>query len=281
MAPAPTNRPASARARSLLVATLLAAASLAGCSSSGSDDAEAADDVTTTTAAATTTTEADPGGSSSAGSSDDANAWTADAQEHRGSDGEQFEQDCPAGGEPDTIWGVELYTDDSSICTAAVHVGLIDLDDGGTVTYEIAAGEDRYDSGVANGITSQGYGGWGGSFLFPDAPPGSGEFEPGQESWSATVQGLRLEEGASYEHRCSPDGELRSVWGTDVYTADSSICTAAVHAGLIAVDEGGAVAVEVVAGQDSYEGTEANGVVSSAYGSFGLSYRFADEQPEG
>ncbi len=53
------------------------------------------------------------------------------------------------------------------------------------------------------------------------------------------------------------------------------------HAGLITAADGGTVAIEVVAGQDTYEGTEANGVISSAYGSFGLSFTFPDDQPEG
>ena len=88
------------------------------------------------------------------------------------------------------------------------------------------------------------------------------------------MQGLRLEEGASYEHRCSPDGELRSVWGTDVYTADSSICTAAVHAGLIDAETGGGVTFEMVEGPESYSGSEANGVTSKDYGAFATAFTF-------
>jgi hypothetical protein len=261
--------------RTTLIAPALALVLLAGCSSSGSDEPEAAGTTTTTTTTAaerSTTTS----GSSTAGG----NPWTADGQPHRGEDGEQFDQDCPAGGEADTIWGVELYTDDSSICTAAVHVGLIAFDEGGTVTYEIAPGEDRYESGIANGVTSKSYGSWGGSFLFPDAPPGTGEFAPGVESWAVTPQGRSLAEGDAYEHECGPGGTPGRIWGTETYTADSSICTAAVHAGLISVADGGTVAIEVTAGQESYEGTEANGVLSSTYGSFGLSFTFAADQPE-
>jgi hypothetical protein len=260
-----------------LIAPALALVLLAGCSTSGSDEPEAAE--TTTTAAAETTTTAE--GTTTSGSSPaGGDPWTADAQAHRGEDGEQFDQDCPAGGEADTIWGVELYTDDSSICTAAVHVGLLSFDEGGTVTYEIAPGEDRYESGIANEITSMSYGSWDGSFLFPDAPPGTGEFQPGVDSWAVTPLGRALAEGDSYEHQCGPGGTPGRIWGTQTYTADSSICTAAVHAGLISAADGGTVAIEVIAGQETYEGTEANGVLSSAYGSFGLSFTFADEQPE-
>lgn len=266
----------------ILIASVLTAGLLAGCSSSGGDEPEAAETTTSTAAVAeTTTTAADRSTTTSGSPAGAGDPWTADAQAHRGSDGEQFDQDCPAGGEADTIWGVELYTDDSSICTAAVHVGLLTFDEGGSVTYEIAPGEERYESGIANDITSASYGPWNGSFLFPDAPPGSGEFEPGVDSWAVTPQGRSMAEGDTLEHSCAPDGEPGRIWGTTTYTADSSICSAAVHAGLIDAADGGQVAIEVVAGQDAYEGTEANGVISSSYGSYGLSFTFPDDQPEG
>jgi len=95
-------------------------------------------------------------------------AWRANATPHRGMDGEQFEYECPAGGEPDTVWGTDVYTDDSSVCTAAVHVGLITLEEGGTVTIEIRPGEDSYESSERNGIESSPYPAWGGSFVVVD-----------------------------------------------------------------------------------------------------------------
>ena len=52
------------------------------------------------------------------------------------------------------------------------------------------------------------------------------------------------------------------MWGTDTYTADSKICTAAVLEGLITVEDGGEVTIEVIEGLDSYEGSTANGVTS-------------------
>ncbi len=261
--------------RNHLAAVAVGALLLAGCGSSGSDEA----DTTTTTAAATTTTRAettttaeDEETTTTAG--DDAASWTADARPHRDAVGETFEYECPAGGEADTIWGVETYTDDSSVCTAAVHVGLIDFEEGGTVEIEIAEGRENYDSGAANGVESVSYGSWPGSFTFPDAPPGSGTFEVGAESWRQTAQSLSLSIGAFREIRCSAGGELGSVWGTGTYTADSSICTAAVHAGLVDQAEGGTATIEVVAGLDAYEGTTANGVTSSAYGAYDPAFRF-------
>lgn len=95
-------------------------------------------------------------------------AWRANATAYRGRDGEQFDYDCPAGGEPDTVWGTDIYTDDSSVCTAAVHVGLITLQEGGSVTIEIRPGEDSYEATERNGIETSPYPAWGGSFVIVD-----------------------------------------------------------------------------------------------------------------
>jgi hypothetical protein len=94
--------------------------------------------------------------------------WAAEAGQHRGSDGEEFEYECPAGGTPNTVWGTDIYTDDSSVCTAAVHVGVITVEEGGDVTIEIRPGEDTYEGSERNGITTLDYPAWGGSFEIVD-----------------------------------------------------------------------------------------------------------------
>lgn len=63
-----------------------------------------------------------------------------------------------------------------------------------------------------------------------------------------------------------------SVWGTDDYTTDSSICTAAVHAGVIQAGEGGKVKVSITAGKPSYDGSERNGVTSRRWGNYDSSF---------
>ncbi len=259
--------------RNRLAALAVGALLLAGCGSSGSDEADlpTTTKAPTTTEARSTTTEAEE---TTTTGSDAADPWTADAQAHRDAVGETFEYECPAGGEADIIWGVETYTDDSSVCTAAVHVGLIGFDEGGTVEIEIAPGQEQYEAGAANEVESRPYGSWPGSFTFPEAPPGSGTFEAGAESWAQTALSLSVPAGSSRAVSCSGGGELGSVWGTGTYTADSSICTAAVHAGLIDRAEGGQVTIEVIAGLDSFEGSTANGVTSSAYGAYDPAFRF-------
>jgi hypothetical protein len=70
------------------------------------------------------------------------------------------------------VWGTDVYTDDSSVCTAAVHAGLITLAGGGTVTAEIRPGQSSYKGSTRNGITSSPYASWLGSFIFPGASGG-------------------------------------------------------------------------------------------------------------
>lgn len=67
------------------------------------------------------------------------------------------------------------------------------------------------------------------------------------------------------------DLDPSSIWGTDIYTNDSSVCVAAIHAGVIDGD-GGAVTVTHVEGQSSYVGSTANGIISSEYGEWGSSF---------
>jgi len=64
-----------------------------------------------------------------------------------------------------------------------------------------------------------------------------------------------------------------SLWGTDVYTDDSSLATAAVHAGVLHRGETGIVKVQILPGRSQYEGTSRHGVVSRSYGAWGGSYR--------
>lgn len=66
--------------------------------------------------------------------------------------------------------------------------------------------------------------------------------------------------------------EYGVVWGTDTYTADSAICPAAIHAGLISADESGLIRVTYAPGLEEYPGTERNGIITEDYGSWGASF---------
>lgn len=65
-----------------------------------------------------------------------------------------------------------------------------------------------------------------------------------------------------------------SVWGTDVYTADSRLCAAAVHAGAIRAGERGLVRVTLLDGDGrDYQGSTRHGVQTYDYAAYPLAYR--------
>lgn len=93
--------------------------------------------------------------------------WEENALVHRGAWGVRFQYTCQAIGPTvalGTIWGSTIYTDDSRICVAAAHVGVIGRS-GGAVTIETVPGVSSYPSTTRNGILSNGFGAYTGSFL--------------------------------------------------------------------------------------------------------------------
>jgi hypothetical protein len=97
-----------------------------------------------------------------------ANDWLASATALRGRTGERFVFRCPPGGGAGRgPFGTDVYADHSSVCTAAVHAGVITFASGGSVTIEIRAGQDFYSGSAGQGgVTSSAAGGWPGSFAF-------------------------------------------------------------------------------------------------------------------
>jgi LCCL domain len=67
--------------------------------------------------------------------------------------------------------------------------------------------------------------------------------------------------------------EHGSIWGTDIYTGDSALGPAVVHAGAVELGETAVVKVTIVEPQSQYHGSTRNGITSYSYGPFGASYR--------
>lgn len=199
--------------------------------------------------------------------------WDANATALRGHNGGRFTFICPSGGAPGSVWGTDVYTDDSGVCTAAVHAGLITLRNGGTVTIEIRPGTSAYAGSVRNGITSGSWGGWSGSYVFVRGGGGTISNLAGI-SWDANATAFRGHNGERLKFACPPGGSPGSVWGTDTYTDDSQVCSAAVHAGLITLQRGGTVTIEIRPGLSSYMATTRNGIASGNWGSWAGSYVF-------
>lgn len=86
----------------------------------------------------------------------------------RGMNGETYTFYCPPGKpEPSRVDGSGPYTDSSSICTAAVHAGVIRPQNGGSVAIEIRPGQNGgYAGSERNYIRTGNYDRlWSGSFV--------------------------------------------------------------------------------------------------------------------
>ena len=201
--------------------------------------------------------------------------WDANATAFRGQNGLKVVFRCPAGGTLGTVYGTGVYTDDSRVCSAAVHAGLITLAAGGKVTIKILPGRTAYTASTRNGVTSNAYGAWTGSYSFFVAPSvPTGPVLDGGRTWKATAVPFQGKIGSRYRYSCPPNGKLGPVRGTKVYAASSSVCSAAVHAGQISVTQGGNVVIKMQAGRPSYAGTVKNGVTSQAAGPSKASFMF-------
>lgn len=75
-----------------------------------------------------------------------------------------------------------------------------------------------------------------------------------------------------------------SIWGTDIYTTDSMLAMAAVHAGVLKAGETGVVRLKILPSPASFAGTVRNGVATSNFGRYSGAYQIlkgADEDREG
>ena len=99
-------------------------------------------------------------------------------------------------------------------------------------------------------------------------PSKGNDGRPSQIDWQTSPLDLDLRgmNGERYAFRCPPGKPLQSrVEGSGPYTDDSSICSAAVHAGAIHPKEGGEVTIEIRPGEARYAGSERNYIKSGDY----------------
>ena len=163
-----------------------------------------------------------------------------------------------------SVWGTETYTADSAICRAALHAGALPAASGGTVTVAPAAGCSNYEGTERNGVQSSHWDAFDRSFYFPAASDGQ---------CTKTCPTTHEHADESITCACPPRAMTGSVWGTNTYTSDSSICRAALHAGTVGTS-GGTVTAKATGGCASYRGTERNDVRSGDWGSYGRSFYF-------
>ena len=201
--------------------------------------------------------------------------WQANAASIKGEDGQTFTLACAPGGTGHAVWGSDVYTADSSICTAAVHSGLITYEQGGTVTIELRPGRSIYGSSERNGVTTSAFPSYPRSYVFktPNTDAVVRDVEDQTPVlWNTSATIASGENGKTFKFKCPPNGKEGAVWGSDIYTGDSSICSAAVHAGKLKMESGGSVEIEVRPGESSYKGSTRNGIRTNDYGPYGRSF---------
>jgi hypothetical protein len=169
------------------------------------------------------------------------------------------------------LWGTGVYTIDSAPAAAAVHAGVVAAGQTAVVKITLLPGRSSYEGSARNGVASSSYGSYGASYAIEPAPAGAAVVPMITDPGAANrMQGAAA--GQTYAIWVAGRAAAGSIWGSGVYTADSPFAAAAVHAGLLADGTAGPVIVRILPGQASYEGSARNGVVSAAYGSYGLSY---------
>ncbi|MFE6305407.1 LCCL domain-containing protein [Nocardiopsis sp. NPDC057823] len=94
--------------------------------------------------------------------------------------------------------------------------------------------------------------------------------------WDATAERFRGRDHHSFSYVLPPGGTKNagSVWGDGIYSDDSSVGLAAVHAGLITLQSGGRVTFTVRPGRESYRASTRNGITSRTWDEWSGSFEF-------
>ena len=88
-----------------------------------------------------------------------------DATNKRGNIGSEYYYKIIGSGDG-TVWGDNIFTDDSNIAKAAVLEGKCQLGEKSIVGIKMIEGKTSYSSSNKNGVSSITYGSWPGSYIF-------------------------------------------------------------------------------------------------------------------
>jgi hypothetical protein len=172
-----------------------------------------------------------------------------------------------------TVYGGGIYVPGSTLSMTAVHAGVLKDGQQGVVKVTILPGQQTYAGTTRHGITSTTFGANTASFkveraygFLPKIGFGKVLTDPG------TLSTYRGQNGKRFLFEVTGRAD-QSIAGTDIYTDDSALATAAVHAGVLGVGQTGVVRVTILEGQANYAGTTRNGVSSGASTNYPGSYR--------
>jgi len=170
------------------------------------------------------------------------------------------------------VFGTSIYHPLSSICKAASHSGATDKK-GGDVIVEILPGAKAYNGSPGwDKSTSATFGAADRSFRVSKAPQLTGfncQTTASEGDISKAPVGKKFV--VLCPAKCS--NQKGNIWGTDVYTDNSSICRAAIHYGILS-DKGGEVSFLIDGAMSSYKKTKKFGIESLSNGSHVRSFKF-------
>ena len=184
-----------------------------------------------------------------------------------------------------TIYGTDVYTHDSRLDTAAVHAGVVKLGEEAIVKVTILPGQSGFKAAGRNGVSSMSWSGTGYECFKVElatatdpAPPAAAKSTAPTETRSdlradpGSLAGFREYAGKSLLFEVTGANDW-PVYGSDIYTDDSPLNVAVVHAGILGVGKKGIVKVTILGSQDKFENVSRNGVTSRSWGSWGGSYK--------
>lgn len=121
-----------------------------------------------------------------------------------------------------------------------------------------------------------------GSAVASSAETGSDARVLPEIKWDTTLNKFQFDAdkfiGQCFTVKCPPaavDQSFSGVYGTDFYPSDTSICIAALHAGMI-TKEGGTVTIQLNPGKPKYVGSKRNGVETDSLPETRRSMSFVD-----
>src|SRR5262249_45234519 len=149
------------------------------------------------------------------------------------------------------------------LACAVIHAGALKEGEEGIVKVSILPGQAKYEGTLRNGIQSGPWESFGGSYrveltkLMSERKPS----HPDALLHPGPLMDCRAEVNKPLLFEVT--GRLGgTVYGTDVYTDDSALATAAVHAGLLRPGERGVLHVKILPAQTDYRGSTRHEVTS-------------------
>jgi len=152
--------------------------------------------------------------------------------------------------------------------------------DGGPVTLYNAGGRPVFVGTSRNGVSTGRWGPYTQTFVFASPAPACATQTAGPvNACPRTLAAFRgMPPGQPLRCRCSPAQYGGSIWGTDRYTTDSSVCGAALHAGAIPAT-GGVVTLRTAGGCPRFNGSSRNGINTRRWGSYNRTFYFGPQAP--